>query len=158
MAVDTAYLHLTRLGLDAGKTILINGAGSTIGFAAVQIALVRGLNVIATAGEIHAQQLRGLGAEVTAYGDGLVERVRALTQSPVDVVLDTAPVGGALPDLIEIACALPEFVELAARGRFSIPVARSFPLEGWKNALEISNGGHARGKFLLLPGNTATNG
>jgi NADPH:quinone reductase-like Zn-dependent oxidoreductase len=184
MAVDTAYLHLTLLGLDAGKTILINGAGSTIGFAAVQIALARGLSVIATAGETHAKQLREFGAIVTGYGDGVVERVRAVAPRPVDLVLDTSPVGGALPDLIRIAgdptrvltCggsvpeaaalgardsfhevrphdldALPEFVALAADGRFSVPVAQTFRLEEWRSALKASESGHARGKLLLIP-------
>jgi NADPH:quinone reductase-like Zn-dependent oxidoreductase len=103
MALDTAYLHLTALGLTPGRTILINGAGSTIGFAAVQIALVRGLRVIATAGPTYAQRLRELGATVTSYGDGVVQRVKAVSDGPVDLVLDTAPIGGALPDLVEIA-------------------------------------------------------
>src|ERR1700685_4407062 len=103
MALDTAYLHLTALGLTQGRTILINGAGGTIGFAAVQIALVRGLRVIATAGPTYAQRLRELGATVTSYGDGVVQRVKAVSDGPVDLVLDTAPVGGALPDLVEIA-------------------------------------------------------
>jgi len=185
MAVDTAYLHLTLLGLEAGKTILINGAGSTIGFAAVQIALVRGLKVIATAGDTYAQALRDLGAEVTAYGEGLAGRVRAIGLGPVDLVLDTAPVGGALPELIQVAgdpahvltCggsvpeaaglgardsfhevrpegidALPEFAGLAAEGRFGVPVAGTFPLEDWRSALEISQGGKARGKLILIPG------
>ena len=39
MALATAYLHLFALGLTPGRTILINGAGGTIGYAAVQIAL-----------------------------------------------------------------------------------------------------------------------
>jgi NADPH:quinone reductase-like Zn-dependent oxidoreductase len=185
MAVDTAYLHLVMLGLDPDKTILIHGAGSTIGYAAVQIALVRGMRVIAAAGETYAQRLRELGAEVTAYGDGMVERVQAIRGGPVDLVLDTAPVGGALPDLVKIAggdpkrvltCggslpeaaplgvrdtfheprpervdALPEFAGLAASGRFTVPVARTFALEDWRTALEISQGGRARGKLLLLP-------
>ncbi|WP_235747513.1 NADP-dependent oxidoreductase [Nocardia coffeae] len=185
MAVDTAYRHLTALGLDPDKTILIHGAGSTIGYAAVQIALVRGLRVIATAGQAHAERLRELGAEVTSYGEGMVERVRALGDGPVDLVLDTAPVGGALPDLIRIAGGdptrvltlggsvpeaaelgardtfhearlehvdgLPEFVRLAAQGRFDVPVADTFPLEDFGTALEISLGGHAHGKLLLLP-------
>jgi len=192
MAVNTAYLHLTLLGLDPGKTILIHGAGSTIGYAAVQIALVRGMRVIATAGETYAQQLRELGAAVTSYGDGMVDRVQAVSNGPVDLVLDTAPVGGALRDLIQIAdgdpkrvltCggsvpeaaelgardsfhevrpegvdALPEFAQLAANGRFSVPVAGAFPLEGWRTALGISQGGRARGKLLLLPGAAGTNG
>jgi len=103
LALDTAYGHLVRLGLDPAQTILIHGAGSTIGYAAVQIALLRGMRVIATAGETYAQQLRDLGAAVTAYGDGMVDRVQAVSDGPVDLVLDTAPVGGALLDLVRIA-------------------------------------------------------
>jgi NADPH:quinone reductase-like Zn-dependent oxidoreductase len=185
MAVDTAYAHLRWLGLDPGKTILIHGAGSTIGYAAVQIALLRGLRVIATAGQTYAQRLRDLGAEVTAYGDGMVGRVKAVSDGPVDLVLNTAPAGGALPDLIQIADgdpkrvltisdfaaaaelgvrdtfhedrsrhvdALPEFAQLAADGKFTVPIAGTFALGDWKTALEISQSGRARGKLLLLPG------
>ena len=103
MALETAYRHLAQLGLQAERTILIHGAGSTIGFAAVQIALTRGMRVIATAGPAHAQRLRDLGASVTSYGDGMAERVGAISHGPVDLVLDTAPAGGALPDLVRIA-------------------------------------------------------
>ncbi|WP_375488634.1 NADP-dependent oxidoreductase [uncultured Mycobacterium sp.] len=188
MALDTAYLHLMQLQFEPGQTILINGAGSTIGFAAVQIALIRGARVIATAGDTYAQPLRDLGATVTAYGEGLVQRVQAIGGPPVDFVLDTAPVGGALPDLVEIAggdpqrvltisdfeaaqelgvrdtfhevpvpgnaryAQFPEFAQLAADGKFTVPIAQTFPLEQWRTALETSLTGHARGKLLLLPG------
>ena len=187
MALDTAYLHLTALGLTQGRTILINGAGGTIGFAAVQNALVRGLRVIATAGPTYAQRLRELGATVTSYGDGVVQRVKAVSDGPVDLVLNTAPVGGALPDLVEIAGgdpsrvltisdveaarqlgvrdtfreapallshrfeAFPEFARRAADGTFTVPIARAFPLEDWRAAMEISLAGQARGKLLLRP-------
>jgi NADPH:quinone reductase-like Zn-dependent oxidoreductase len=103
MALETAYRHLAQLGLSADKTFLIHGAGSTIGYAAVQIALRRGARVIATAGPTYAQRLRDLGATVTGYGDGMAERVGAISGGPVDLVLDTAPAGGALPDLVRIA-------------------------------------------------------
>ncbi|GHF72545.1 oxidoreductase [Streptomyces thermodiastaticus] len=103
MAVDTAHLHLSLLGMEPGRTILIHGAGTTIGYAAVQIALLRGMRVIATAGETYAERLRAFGAEVTGYGAGMAERVEALSGGPVDLILDTAPVGGALPDLVRIA-------------------------------------------------------
>ena len=103
MALSTAYWHLARLGLTPGSTLLVNGAGTTIGYAAVQIALIRGLRVIATAGQTYAARLTDLGATVTPYGDGLVERVKALTDAPVDIVFDTAPANGALPDLVRIA-------------------------------------------------------
>ena len=185
MTVDTAYLHLQALGLVAGETILVHGAGSTIGFAAVQIALLRGMRVIATAGDTYARQLHDFGALVTSYGVGMVERVEALSGRPVDLVLDTSPVGGALPDLIQIAGgdpkkvltisdfeaaaalgaratftenvpdrveALPEFAQLAADGRFQVPIAGTFRLEDWQTAMAISLGGNARGKLVLLPG------
>lgn len=184
MTVDTAYGHLSWLGLDAGKSILVHGAGSTIGFAAVQIALLRGMHVIATAGDTYAQQLRDLGAQVTNYGEGMVERVLQINGGPVDCVLDAAPVGGVLPELIQIAGgdpqrvltmsdfaaaaelgvratftedmsnrieALPEFAQLAADGRFFVPIAGTFPLEEWKTAVTISQSGHARGKLVLVP-------
>ena len=187
MALATAYWHLARLGLAADRTILIHGAGSTIGFAAVQIALIRGARVIATAGDTHAQRLHDLGAAVTAYGDGMVQRVKAVSDGSVDLVLNTAPVGGSLPDLIAIAggdpkrvltisdfaaaqelgvrdtfheepaapserfAPFPEFAQLAAEGRFSVPISGTFPLVEWRAALGISLGGHARGKLLLIP-------
>ncbi|MFH9355394.1 zinc-binding dehydrogenase [Kitasatospora sp. NPDC017646] len=44
-----------------------------------------------------------------------------------------------------------EFAQLAVEGRFTVPVSRTFPLDHWHPALEISQGHHARGKLLLLP-------
>jgi NADPH:quinone reductase-like Zn-dependent oxidoreductase len=103
MALSTASWHLARLGPVAGKTILINGAGTTIGYAAVQIALARGARVIAAAGDTYAGDLRGFGAAVTGYGDGMAARVKDLAGGPVDLVFDTAPPTGVLPGLVEIA-------------------------------------------------------
>ena len=80
--------------------------------------------MIATAGDTYAQQLRDRGAAVTAYGDGMVERVGAISDGPVDLVLDTAPVGGALPDLVQIAGGDPKRVltisDFAAAGELGV--------------------------------------
>ena len=103
MAVVTAYSTLEIFGGTTGQTILIHGAGSIIGYAAVQIALLRGARVLATAGTTYAGDLAAMGATVTSYGKGMAERVLELAGGPVDLVLDTAPVGGALPDLVTIA-------------------------------------------------------
>ena len=78
MAVETATRSIDLLGLSRGQTIMINGGGTMTGFAAVQIALRRGAHVIATAGETYAERLHDRGARVTAYGHGMVERVREL--------------------------------------------------------------------------------
>jgi NADPH:quinone reductase-like Zn-dependent oxidoreductase len=48
---------------------------------------------------------------------------------------------------------LGEYGQLAAKGRFSIPVARTFALKDWREALEISLAGRARGKLVLVPRN-----
>lgn len=188
MATETAYRSLDSLGITAGHTLLVHGAGTTVGFAAVQIALMRGARVVATAGDTYAERLRALGATVTSYGDGMVERVVDVAEGPVDLVLDTAPPSGVLPDLIRIVGGDPrrvftisdfaaaaelgvrssvgedntlrydvlgEFARRAADGQFTVPIARTFALEDWRTALDISQRGHARGKLVLLPASTA---
>lgn len=183
MAVETAYRGLDQLGVKPGQTVLVNGAGTTVGYAAVQIAQRLGAQVIATAGETYAGALRATGAEVTGHGAGLVERVRALRGDPVDLVLDTAPPSNALPDLIELAGSprsvvtlsdfaaaqelgvrggignatqrydvLGEFAQLAAEGKFSIPIGGVYPLGEWRTPVERSRSGHARGKLVLTTG------
>ena len=179
MAAVIGHHALDALGVKSGQTLLVHGGGSMMGFGAVQIALARGINVLTTAGATYAAKLRGFGAMVTAYGEGMVERVKAL--GAVDLVLDT--VGGALPDLIRIVdgdpkrvlsiadrsgaelgvrgnydAGLPlryetfgEMAQAAAAGNFTIPIARTFPLEQWRPAMEISVSGKASGKLLLVP-------
>jgi NADPH:quinone reductase-like Zn-dependent oxidoreductase len=185
MAVETAYRSLQGLGVTAGDTLLVSGAGTMVGFAAVQIAQVLGARVFATAGDTYAERLRALGATVTGYGDGVAERVLAAAGGPVDLVLDTAPAGGVLPALVRIAGGDPrrvltisdpaaaafkvrtsfdedqprtlrydvlgEYAQRAADGTFTIPIARTFPLEDWRTAVGISQGGRPGGKLILLP-------
>ena len=81
-----------------------------VGFSAVQIALERGARVIATAGDAFAGRLRDLGAKVTPYGEGMVERVREIAGGAPDLVLHTALAPGLLPDLIRIAAGVPDRV------------------------------------------------
>jgi NADPH:quinone reductase-like Zn-dependent oxidoreductase len=102
VAVETAVRTLDLLGVDADTTLLINGAAGGVGTAAVQIAHERGARVIGTASENNHDYLRGLGAEPTTYGDGLAERVRALSPAGVDAALDAAG-GGELRALVDLA-------------------------------------------------------
>ncbi len=100
-AVETATRVLDRLGVDTGHTVLVQGAAGGTGSVVVQLAVARGATVIGTASERNHEFLRSLGAVPTAYGDGLVERVRALASVKIDAVIDCA--GGALPDLVALA-------------------------------------------------------
>jgi NADPH:quinone reductase-like Zn-dependent oxidoreductase len=218
MAIETAYRHVALLHVKAGQTLVVNGGGTMMGFATVQMALLRGARVIATAGETYAERLRAMGAKVTSYGEGLAERIQKLAEGPVDLALDTAPhaadpeflrklmsgsvnssddgspIAGALPELVKAVGgdarrvvtmsdgksavrlgvrtsfdllreaaqnplprhdALGEFVKRAAEGTFTVPVARTFALEEWRTALDISVSQRARGKLVLLPGRAA---
>ncbi|SPL92442.1 putative oxidoreductase [[Actinomadura] parvosata subsp. kistnae] len=100
-SVETAVRVLDRLAVGAGQVVLVQGAAGAVGTVAVQLAAARGATVIGTARESNHEFLRSLGAEPTAYGPGLPERVRALAPGGVDAVFDCA--GGSLPDLIAIA-------------------------------------------------------
>ena len=104
MAVTTATWTLDAMGLEPGATLLVNGAGATVGFAAVQIARRRGARVIATAGPAFARELTAFGALVTPYGEGMAGRVRDLAGGPIDLVLDAPPPSaGSIPELIAVA-------------------------------------------------------
>lgn len=181
MAVETAYRSLDNLKVTAGSSFLVNGAGTMMGYAAVQMALMRGARVIATSGSTFSERLRALGATVTSYGDGMVDRVLQIAGGSPDLVLDAAPPSGILPDLVKIAGdpkhvltltdftaakklgvrdsltedatlrfdVLGEFAQLAADGKFEVPIARVFPLEEWRAALELSQAQNARGKVIF---------
>lgn len=188
MAAETAFRSLENLDLRAEQVLLVHGAGTTVGFAAVQLALMRGARVVATAGDTYAGQLREFGATVTAYGSGMVERVRDICGGAPDLILDCAPPSGVLPDLLQIAGGDPRrvltitdfaaaatlgvrdslsedatlrydmlatFAQWAAEGRLIVPIARTFPLDEWSLAREISQSEQARGKLVLLPGGLA---
>jgi NADPH-dependent curcumin reductase CurA len=61
--------------------------------------VVRGARVIGTASPANHEYLRSLGAEPVAYGEGLVERIRALAPDGVDAALDVAG-SGVLHELV----------------------------------------------------------
>ncbi len=104
MALMTAWQFLVELGhsepnplqpnmhipvpLD-GKTVLVNGAAGGVGHFAVQVAKLKGANVIAVASSKHESFLRDLGAdEIIDYTKTPPEEVA----HDVDLVVDT--VGG----------------------------------------------------------------
>ena len=175
-------------GAGRGSTLLINGASGSVGSAAVQLAVARGARVIGTASPANHDYLRSLGAEPVAYGQGLAGRVRALAPDGVDAALDVAgsgvlpelieladgseyvvtiaDFGGAREHGVRFSSgdagravhALGEIGELIESGRFSLPVARTFPLAEIAQAHRVGEDGHVRGKLVLVvdpgPGDT----
>jgi NADPH:quinone reductase-like Zn-dependent oxidoreductase len=172
-------------GAGRGSTLLINGASGSVGSAAVQLAVARGARVIGTASPANHDYLRSLGAEPVAYGQGLARRVRALAPDGVDAALDVAgsgvlpelielaggpeyvvtiaDFGGAREHGVRFSSgdagravhALDEIGELIESGRFSLPVARTFPLAEIGQAHRAGEDGHLRGKLVLVVGPAA---
>ncbi len=180
VAVETAVRGLDLLGLEAGQTLLINGAAGGVGTAAVQLARARGARVLGTASEANHDFLRELGAEPTTYGDGLAARVAELAPDGVDLAFDVAG-HGALPALIAATGspdrvvtiadftgpehgvrvtsgsdgrswqALGQAADLYEQGAFRLPVAETFAFAEAAEAHRRSEDGHVRGKLVLVP-------
>ncbi|MFI6346132.1 NADP-dependent oxidoreductase [Streptomyces sp. NPDC050560] len=99
---ETALRILDEVGVARGHTVFVNGGSGAVGQIATQLAVARGARVVVTSGEAKAATLRGLGATVVGYGEGLSERVREAAPGGVDRVLDMGP-GGQLPELVALA-------------------------------------------------------
>ena len=122
---ETAERVLGLLGVKAGETLLIHGAAGAVGTMAVQLAVARGAKVIGTAGASNQDYVASLGGIPTLYGDGLVERVRALAPEGVDAVFDVAG-RGALEDSIELRGGTTErIVTIADSGAEKLGIAFS---------------------------------
>jgi NADPH:quinone reductase-like Zn-dependent oxidoreductase len=89
----TAWHMLTgRAGIRAGQTVLIIGANSGVGIAAIQIAKLFHCRVITTAGdERKMQKARELGADfvINHYQQKIAQEVRTITKGEgVDIVFE----------------------------------------------------------------------
>jgi len=90
MLTGTTAVHALRTtGVGAGDTVVVHGASGGVGLMAVQLAVADGARVIGTAAESGHAHLRRLGAEPVTYGDGLLDRIRALAPDGVDAAIDT---------------------------------------------------------------------
>ncbi|WP_019203061.1 NADP-dependent oxidoreductase [Tsukamurella sp. 1534] len=182
----TAWDAVTTTRVAERDTVLVHGAVGGVGLLAVQLAKLRGATVIGTAREANHEYLRELGAIPVPYGDGLLERVRALAPDGVDVAIDTVgtdeavdvslalvgdrsrivtiaafaraggdgftAIGGGDPDSARVRDeARGPLLDLAAEGRITNVVARTYPLARAAQAHRDLQAPHPIGKFILVP-------
>ena len=170
----TAAAALAIIHPGPDDTVLIGGAGGGVGVFAAQLARIAGARVIGTGSAGSADALRALGAEPVVYGEGLVERVRALAPSGVTAAMDlhgTDTVRAArelgVPDarITLIAALVPgitsanganaapgaieEIARLVAAGKLRVPIAATFPMEEIRAAVELQAGRHVHGKVVI---------
>ncbi|WP_299057426.1 NADP-dependent oxidoreductase [uncultured Nocardioides sp.] len=85
----TAMFALDLLALEPGQVLAVTGAAGAFGGYAVQLAVARGLRVVADAKEGEEELVRGLGADVVVpRGDGVVDAVLAKFPDGVDGLAD----------------------------------------------------------------------
>jgi NADPH:quinone reductase-like Zn-dependent oxidoreductase len=174
IAGRTAIAALAVVPVGPDDTVLIGAAGGGVGVFAVQLARIAGARVIGTGSAASADFLRELGAEPVAYGDGLVERVRALAPRGITAALDlygseTVQAARALgvrdARITTIAAVvdgvaasngasatrgdLERLAGLISAGRLRVPIAASFPVEDIRAAVELQAGRHVKGKVVI---------
>jgi NADPH:quinone reductase-like Zn-dependent oxidoreductase len=110
-AVEAAVGVLRQLDVAEGETLLVLGAGGSVGLVATQLALRQGLTVIGAVGAQDEALIREIGAEPVLYGSDLLSNVRDVA-ARVDATLDAAGKGG-LDDAIRLTGGSDRVITLA---------------------------------------------
>ncbi|PRY15814.1 quinone oxidoreductase family protein [Kineococcus rhizosphaerae] len=118
LLVGATAAHLVHLAdVHEGQTVLVHGVAGSVGLVAAQLALRTGAIVVGTAAEHRHDALRRLGIVPVAYGEGLLERVRAAAPQGVDVALDTVGTDEAVDVSLALLPAPADLVSAAAFAR-----------------------------------------
>jgi NADPH:quinone reductase-like Zn-dependent oxidoreductase len=169
--IDTAQVQ-------AGQRVLVHGGAGGVGLYAVQLARWKGAHVIATASAHNAGLVRELGAEqvldynaapfetlvhdldavIDTVGGDLVERsLKTLRRGGIFVTVAGRPTPELGQDLGVRAVStgrtpmenLRQIASLLEEGKLRPVVGKVFPLEEARQAFELSQTGHGRGRILL---------
>ena len=181
VAGTTAYAAVRAVSLREGDTVVVSGAAGGVGSIVVQLARIAGAKVIGLAGEANHEWLKAHGVLPVVYGDGVGDRIRAVSGGRVDAFIDTFGDGyvelalelGVSPDridtIIDFAAAekygvkaegngnassvtvLAELAGLIDQGRLEIPIAAVYPLARVQDAFRQLAERHTRGKIVLKP-------
>jgi NADPH:quinone reductase-like Zn-dependent oxidoreductase len=179
-SVEAAVGVLRQLGVARGETLLILGAGGSVGTIATQLAIRQGVRVIGAVGARDESLIREFGAAPVLYGSDLLANVREVTDR-VDATFDAAG-RGELQDAIEltggsdrvITLADPHAAELGVRlsaatpdrapdaveigmqllasGELRLRSQQSLSMAAAAEAHRLLEEGHAHDKLLLTVG------
>jgi NADPH:quinone reductase-like Zn-dependent oxidoreductase len=165
--------------LQAGQRVLIHGAAGGVGLFAVQFARWKGAQVIGTASTANVEFVRSLGAQtVIDYTTTPFEQAVSEVDLVLDTIggetlrrsMDVVKRGGRLVSLLEEPSPelaqergihainnavlptneiLQTIAQLLNEGQVKAFVGKSFPLHQARQAHELSQTGHGRGRIVL---------
>ncbi|MDX3733409.1 NADP-dependent oxidoreductase [Streptomyces caniscabiei] len=176
----TADQALDASALEPGQWLLVSGAAGGVGLFTVELARLRGLNVIAQAGPGDEKLVLQAGAQLfVSRDDDLVPTVRRLVPGGVHGAVDAANLavgavdavrhGGAFVSLLNSAPQsrrevrmtdltwhtdagrLAKLAAYAGAGLISLRVAKTYPLERIADAHRALAEGGLRGRIVLVP-------
>jgi NADPH:quinone reductase-like Zn-dependent oxidoreductase len=175
----TAWAGVNAVDPAPGETVVVSAAAGGVGSLAVQLARLRGAEVIGTAGPHNADFLRSLGVTPVQHGPGLADRLRAAAPQGIDAYIDTFGQGnvataialGVRPQRINTIAdggavarygvrseaqegsfsreVVSELASLVSRGALTVPISSVLPLEQVQEAYRQIQRRHTRGKILL---------
>jgi NADPH:quinone reductase-like Zn-dependent oxidoreductase len=178
IAGSTAYASVRAVALKQGDSVAVSGAAGGVGSITVQLARRAGAEVIGIAGQANHDWLTVHGIKPVTYGNGLASRLR---EAAIDAFIDTYGQGyvkiaielGVAPDrintIIDFAAAkqysvksegsqaalnasvLAELAGLIGADELEVPIAATFAIEDVREAFQLLEQGHTRGKIVLLP-------
>jgi NADPH:quinone reductase-like Zn-dependent oxidoreductase len=180
VAGTTAYAAVRAVALKPGDALVVSGAAGGVGSLAVQLARNAGAKVIGLASERNHPWLIEHGVTPVAYGEGVADRIREVTDH-VDAFIDAFGADyvelalelGVQPDRIDTivnfaavekygvkfegtaaaasAEVLAELLALVSEGRLDVPIAATYPLAQVRDAYRELEERHTRGKIVLIP-------
>lgn len=172
----TAAQALDCAGVRAGQSLLVTGAAGAVGGFAVELAALRGVTVVATAGDRDEKLVRDLGASFfVPRGVELSPEIRKAVPGGVDAVIDAANIGMPALDAVRVGGT---FVSVLGEGpvplrgirvasvwiradgtqladlvaaNLRLRVARTMPLGQVADAHRLPEKGGLRGRLVLVP-------
>lgn len=173
---QTAMTIFDEMG--PAQSLLVHGGSGGVGSIMIQLAVDKGILVLASASEKNQDYIRALGAVPVVYGEGLTDRIIQLHPNKFDVSIDlvgnedatqaslaTVKPNGFMATLAGRKVSsnkiqpvwvkrnvknLQHVVDGVAAGRFKWSVSRTYPFEQVQQAYSDILEGHTQGKSALI--------
>lgn len=173
---QTAMTILDEIG--SVDSLLVHGASGGVGSITIQLAVEKGIKVLATASAKNQEYIESLGAIPFIYGDSLISQVKSEYNEPIDASIDMSGTEAALQASLELVKPngfigsiagkqlsssrvkpvwvkrnvnnLKYVVDGVSQGKFQWEINQTYPFTEAAKAYTNVLTGHSRGKTVLI--------